>query len=319
MAGNKFEVFFSLYILLLDVVKSQITHYGYGLGLTTVPGNIAADTQTLNLAANQLTTIPAGSLSHLTQLTHLRLNNNKFATFPDIRSVGSTLEKLRLHNNQITYIDPLFLNALVKIVTIRLSGNTGLGIYPDVAGPGNSLSVLFLDNCGIDNFPVMKSMRSLTRLQLTGNTIAEIKANSLIGLDSMQILELNRLLVTEVPDLREVADTLVELHLDGIVSIQEVEQSRFAQLRNLQQLKVTNTMITKIPTLCPKVLSTLVITATGSPLHLCSCENVWLKQASEEGGATINVNDVTCGATMWSAMTTAQLLAVCQPLNVPGM
>ena len=324
MAENIYEVFFSLNILLIVVnnfciVNAQITYNGYNLALTTVPENIPANTQTLVLSVNQLTTIPAGSLSNLTQLTFLRLDNNKLTTFPDIQSVSSTLVTLHLQYNQITYIDPLFLNALVKIVTLHLFWNTGLGSFPDVSGPGNSLSVLLLGVCGIGNFPGMTSMRNLTKLQLTGNTIAEIKANSLIGLDSLQILELNKLLLTEVPDLREVTDTLVELNLDGIVSIQEVEQSRFAQLRNLLRLKVPNMLITKIPTLCPRVLNTLVITATGSPLHLCSCENVWLKQAVEKGGATVIANNVTCGATLWAAMTTAQLLAICQPLVVPGM
>ena len=277
-------------------------------GLTEVP-TIPSSSTVVNLATNKITNISDNAFSHLYQLQELYLQKNKLRVLPNLTSVATSLKILSLYGNNIEEISAAQLDPLVNLQELRLGDHKTLSQVPTI-GHMHALKYLGLSICAFKEFPPVNNLHSLGQLTLRNNLITKVAANKLSGLDSLWELDLKKNDITEFPNFYEVGDTLKNLHLEDNPNLNRASAVHVGSLITLMLLKLDNDPLEYLPTTCTANITNLAITAIGSGLKLCDCDNVWLKQATENG-ASISVNDMTCGSKMWSALSTAELLAIC--------
>ena len=136
---NKFLVILIVHII---TVKAQYASY-FSQGLTTVPTNIPKNTTILTFTFNQINQIKAGDFLGLNQLTQLWLNYNKLTVFPDLSTVGKTLQVLYIGSNLITDVSPHVLTKMTALRYLSLDINQ-LTVFPDLSSVGKTLDTLDL-------------------------------------------------------------------------------------------------------------------------------------------------------------------------------
>ena len=239
-------------------------------GLTDFPGGgVPWNVSEVDLSNNSIVylTTPIG----FPELVIFTADTNLMDEFPNLTSFKSTLERLSLVSNQISYIDPDFLNVLVKLLWLDLTSNL-LSTIPDVAGPSllNFLSLKW------NQFTVFPTLTNLGRALTTFN----IKRNSLTGcvpgnntfpkleslymflnlIDCVNIpdndtfpritfLEISGVL-DEFPDLTHVGDTLTTLHLSPN-RITDVPIHISKWLVGLTNLGIKHNWLTEFPDCSP--------------------------------------------------------------------
>ncbi|XP_043547000.1 leucine-rich repeat-containing protein 24 [Chiloscyllium plagiosum] len=128
------EFIITLLILSLQVLCSQGCLEGCrcysttvecgSLGLTAVPPNIPAFTQTLFLQDNDITHISQRDFGHLSQLQNLYIQNNSLSTIdPGALSRQHSLVELALNGNRIQHLNHSIFEGLDHLRVLYLAGN----------------------------------------------------------------------------------------------------------------------------------------------------------------------------------------------------
>ncbi|XP_067908343.1 leucine-rich repeat-containing protein 24 [Heterodontus francisci] len=196
----------TLVILSLQVLRSQGCLAGCrcysttvecgSLGLTTVPSNIPAFTQTLFLQDNDITRISQQDFSHLSKLQNLYIQNNSLSTIePGALSGQHLLVELALNGNRIQQLNRSIFEGLGHLRVLYLAGNhitqladftfhglqrlqelhlqeNDLHSLADQAFVGlSSLALLDISSNSLNTLhqAVIQPLRSLQELRLTGN------------------------------------------------------------------------------------------------------------------------------------------------------
>ena len=102
-------------------------------GLTEIPTDIPAGATWVDLSENHITTIRAGSFSHLARCALLWLDNNQISEINPAAFRGLTsLRRLYLHTNKLTHISPGTFSGLTSLNNLWLSNNRLTGLSSDL-------------------------------------------------------------------------------------------------------------------------------------------------------------------------------------------
>ena len=148
--------------------------------------------QGLNLADNELDSVPVETLRTLRILSSLDLSNNNIRFLPSNAFVTLRLKTLKLSDNNVTLADD------------------------SLAGLEQSLKNLNLKGCHLKTFPpAIKNLGGLAFLDLAQNHIQEISRTDLAGMGSLTALNLERNVIQRLDEsvFQEVNKSLSSLSL----------------------------------------------------------------------------------------------------------
>ena len=142
-----------------------------GVGLTTLKAGDFADLLLfdLNLANNQLRTLPAEVFAGLSSLWSLNLGSNQLGTLPAKVFDGLSLRSLGLDSNNLTSLPPGIFAGLSLLETLHLERNSLEALQPGVF-----------------------ALLSLETLHLEENQLASLLPGTFAGLSSLKTLRLGR-------------------------------------------------------------------------------------------------------------------------------
>ena len=220
-------------------LKLHNNHLTYFPNLTA----IASTLQILDIASNEITSIPAAYLAPLTKIKLLYLNFNPLSEWPDFTGFGSQASYTTLQMPRVTK-PPLFMHSSVcYIESVRWEGGTpGM---PSLQCPADATIEYFglstrqiddsADFSGIETVATLLTLtlaknaltafpalpvnvrRSLTKLELQGNPIVTISPEVLTDYDSLQILYLDDTHIRGFPC--ELFNVTVTLFLTDMTSL----------------------------------------------------------------------------------------------------
>jgi Leucine-rich repeat (LRR) protein len=119
MSVTRLITWYSRFVLSL-VVGCQAYNGSYR-NLTAVPGDISTTDTEITLQGNLITSLDTFPV--FPSLLGLDLAENLLATFPNVCSVGSTLQTLSLQKNMISDIDASRLDCLVMLQHLSVASN----------------------------------------------------------------------------------------------------------------------------------------------------------------------------------------------------
>ena len=157
--------------------------------------------QEIELAQNQLRTLPTEIFSGLSSLRILYLNQNQLTLLPEKLFDGVTsLEHLYLNNNQLILLPEKLFNGLVALRQINLHTNQLTSLPPKVFSGLPSLIEIFLRNNQLTDVPAdVFSGLPLIHLYLDGNRLTGLPADVFSGLSSLTSLLLNNNQLSTLP------------------------------------------------------------------------------------------------------------------------
>ncbi|KAF7153145.1 hypothetical protein RHSIM_Rhsim01G0099900 [Rhododendron simsii] len=119
--------------------------------LSTLPNGICNLTclKRLCLEGNNVSNLPSG-IGRLTSLESLNLSRNNLCTLPDTIGKLSCLEKLLVGNNNLSHL-PSEIGDLDSLVTLVLEGNNGLRVLPESIYKLVRLRELNLNDCNLSH------------------------------------------------------------------------------------------------------------------------------------------------------------------------
>jgi len=190
----------------------------------------------LYLNNNKITDITG--LSRLTNLTKLYLNNNQITDITGLSAL-TNLTKLRLNNNRIT--DITWLLALTNLTELSLGSNQITDITS--LSPLTNLTILYLDWNQITDISPLSALTNLTKLYLTDNQISDF--TGLSALTKLTGLNLYNYQITDITWLSALTNlTWLRLSDNQITDI-----TSLSVLTNLTDLDLDSNQITDITSL----------------------------------------------------------------------
>ena len=231
----------------------------------------ASGTKTLNARSKNAEKINTTSLLHLTSVKTIVLKNNKLSEFPDFRPVADILKSLNLEQNKITHINPDYVSDFKALEFLLITWNK------------------------ITSFPSVQWPDTMQRIEIGGNPLSEvprfdnltgylgigkcrkIKNINMESFRGMKISEFNAYesSIISFPNFKHVADTLKEIRLSKIPTLNYSGNVELAILKKVKYLNILDTNIKLLTSTCPENNDTIRIDA--NTLDLCSCQMIWLK------------------------------------------
>jgi internalin A len=184
------------------------------LGLTELPESVTqlSQLQVLYINDNDLTTLPE-SVAQLSQLDTLYLDGNKLTVFPESLTKLSRLSRLHLNNNQLETL-PESIAQLSELQVLYLERNK-LTMLPESITQLSQLRWLYLEDNRLATLP--ESVTQLSRLQalrLSFNQLTTLP-ESVAQLSQLQALYLDRNQLTALPEALRKLTRLGGLFLHG--------------------------------------------------------------------------------------------------------
>ncbi len=204
------------------------------------------------------------------------LAGNRLTVMPDFTNISSTLTHLNLESNNISYIDPERLNALVNVIYLSLNNNAYLTLFPDCTLVGGaSLQTLKLQEVPLAEFPDMPCFGgSLLYVMLGGYKFTGIQDSRLHHLIQVRTLSLPDGDMELFPRADVLNNTLKYLGVYN-TSITEIPVTHIpAGVLSLLRLS-DNEHLTTLPDLRP-VLSIATVVELRYLSLLCDCRLLWL-------------------------------------------
>ena len=152
---------------------------------------------TLDLSANQLTTVPE-AIGTLSNLMTLDLSNNQLTTVPEAIGSLSALTTLVLRSNQLTML-PKTIGNLTALTWLDLSYNQ-LTMLPEMIGNLSVLTWLDIHSNRLTTLPeAIDRLTALTSLDLEGNKLTTLP-NEIGHLNALTELNLENNQLTMLPE-----------------------------------------------------------------------------------------------------------------------
>ncbi len=172
--------------------------------LRTLPTEIfsgLSSLRTLYLNKNQLTLLPEKLFDGVTSLEHLHLNTNQLMRLPEKLFNGLvSLRQINLHTNKLTNLPPKVFSGLPALLEISLRNNELTDVPADVFS-GLPLIHLYLDGNRLTDLPagVFSGLSSLTSLLLNNNQMSTLPTGVFRGLTASTRLWLHGNTVDPLP------------------------------------------------------------------------------------------------------------------------
>ncbi len=224
----------------------------------------------------------------------LSMKGNRLTVLPDLSNITDSLLNLYLNENNISYVDPTRLDALINLEHLTMGDNNYLTQFPDCTVPGGiALNHLTLTPVPLDEFPDFACLgKSLEWLKLSGFKFNSIPDSRLLRLGKLRSLYVTSGDLTEFPRADLLNNTLQFLSVLG-TKLTEVPTDRIP-VGTLSQFYVTyiRTMTT-IPNLCS-------IMPPGSRVYgkymrlVCDCRLLWILDAIAIGTITVHLTGTSC-------------------------
>lgn len=245
----------------------------------------------LDLSNNQLDSIDEEVFSNMRKLEYLNLANNRFTTFTKMNFHHlSGLNDIVLDNNNIgpslkdsNLFDRSGSGLTNKIKSLSISG-INLNTVPDnFFVDAYDISTLIISNNNITS--VFEIPFTLKHLDLSDNPIKEISAEDFTDLIALQELNLDNLLIKEVPDyIFEHLPSLRKLTLERNNNLANFSKLAFgrevlddpAEFK-LESLSLKGSRLTRLDEDLAVPLGELTeLDLQGNPWR-CDCDFVWVK------------------------------------------
>lgn len=212
--------------------------------LSSIPVGIPQGTTVLDLSFNQLSSLDLAKLSRLVNLQELRLHNNLLTKVPPWQSLPSSLIRLSLHHNRITYLPSQNVTKQMALQYLFLNSNRISTIGRNAFANLTSVQSMKLSRNRLKSIPVaaLSHLTSLRKLDLTKNFIKSVNFR-LKSLKTVTVLKLSKNKIgTILPNSFWEMSQLRELYLDNN-NLTSVSTSWFFGLSNLQKLYLNNNRI----------------------------------------------------------------------------
>ncbi len=260
-----------------DEYNSDQEFYRSDWNLTEVPPDIPAEALKVYLWGNRITSIPAGTFSHLTECIRLQLEKNLFTSINNTNFNGmESLELLWLWENKISFIESGSFSGLKQLTELGLEDNMLSTINVGIFTGLNSLKILHLQRNKISVIEPgsFDSLNQLTVLNLEENLIPSVKFGIFTGLNLLNKLYLNT------------------------NKISVIEEGSFDSLYSLNTIyfggNEMNTMNADLFLNMPRPLN-LQLTATESDTNGFICRSLcWLKHEESHGSVKFSRDNPRC-------------------------
>lgn len=202
----------------------------------------------LNLSRNKITKIGLPLFRDLYTLQILNLAFNQIETIPaDTFAPMSNLHTLLLSSNQIKYLDAYSLNGLYVLSLLSLDNNLIEGVHPEVFRNCSSLQDLNLNGNLLPEIPLaLKNMHLLRTVDLGENRITSLEEPNFKGMTNLYGL---RLIGNQIVNVSKTSfEDLPSLQILNLArnKIQKIERGTFEVLTNLQAIRLDANQITDI-------------------------------------------------------------------------
>ncbi|XP_075641003.1 uncharacterized protein LOC142612740 [Castanea sativa] len=221
--------------------------------------------------ASSLKKIPDDFFLNMQQLESLNLSAVPFESLPSSISNLTKLRRLILKECSELKILPN-LKKLTNLVVLDLSGSTSLVKITDKCLKQlQNLQMLDLSETQINHLPILKDLKSLTRLilkncksitrlsrfelltslhnlGLSGSTILkQIHDDSFKKKDGLKVLDLSESGIGSLPSSFTNLSTLESFDLSGVSNLVKIPENTFVGMKCLRSLNLSNTKIEELP------------------------------------------------------------------------
>ena len=166
----------------------------------------------LDLYDNNIDSFPDDAINELYHLEKLNIGKNPFTHMPNLAPVGDTLRVLDMKFCKLTELNASLLDALVVLEQILLNFCL-LTSFPDVPGPGNTLSRIDCRGCNISTFLSLSNYKTLTYISLGSNPMTHVPEAAVVSLQVSGKLYLHDTAIASLPDYQQAYADITSLWL----------------------------------------------------------------------------------------------------------
>ncbi|KAH8294122.1 hypothetical protein KR054_008657 [Drosophila jambulina] len=220
--------------------------------------------ETLDISRNSITTITPGTFREMSALKYLDLSLNSLRTIEDDALEGlESLQTLIIKDNNILLVPGSALGRLPQLTSLHLDFNRVAALSAEILGSlqAGDITTLTLSRNVIRELPPgsFQMFSSLHTLDLAGNSLAVINADTFAGLEStLMALKLSQNRLTGLGGAPWVLPELRSLDLSGN-SLTELPSNIFEELENLQSLNLSGNHLTPLTGVLFKPLARLQV------------------------------------------------------------
>ncbi|KAH8278836.1 hypothetical protein KR018_010218 [Drosophila ironensis] len=200
--------------------------------------------ETLDISRNTITSITPGTFRDMNALKYLDLSLNSLRTIEDDAMEGlDSLQTLIIKDNNILLVPGSALGRLPQLTSLHLDFNRVAALSAEILGSlqAGDITTLSLSRNVIRELPPgsFQMFSSLHTLDLSGNSLAVINADTFAGLEStLMALKLSQNRLTGLGGAPWVLPELRSLDLSGN-SLTELPSNIFEELETLQSLNMS--------------------------------------------------------------------------------
>ncbi|EDW84335.1 uncharacterized protein Dwil_GK13202 [Drosophila willistoni] len=220
--------------------------------------------ESLDLSRNSITSIPSGAFRDLRSLKFLDLSLNSLRTIEDDALEGlESLQTFIIRDNNILLVPGSALGRLTQLTNLQMDYNRVAALSAEILGSlqAGDITTLSLSRNVIRELPPgsFQMFSSLHTLDLSGNSLAVVNADTFVGLEStLMALKLSQNRLTGLGGTPLSLPELRSLDLSGN-SLTEVPSNILEELENLQSLNLSGNHLTTLTGALLKPLSRLQI------------------------------------------------------------
>ncbi|XP_016980214.1 LOW QUALITY PROTEIN: protein artichoke [Drosophila rhopaloa] len=207
--------------------------------------------ESLDISRNTITSITPGTFREMSALKYLDLSLNSLRTIEDDALEGlDSLQTLIIKDNNILLVPGSALGRLPQLSSLQLDFNRVAALSAEILGSlqAGDITTLSLSRNVIRELPPgsFQMFSSLHTLDLSGNSLALINADTFAGLEStLMALKLSQNRLTGLGGAPWVLPELRSLDLNGN-SLTELPSNIFEELENLQSLNLSGNHLTPL-------------------------------------------------------------------------
>ena len=185
--------------------------------LKAFPSDMPADTTDIDLYDNDINSFPNNAFNELNELEIPNIGDNKFTELPNLRPVGNTLKLLEMRKCRLTELNADIFNELIVLEELDLRYCETIKTFPDVPGPGNTLSVIDIGYTEYVTFPMFSNYKAMAKLLFPNSEITTIPEAALATLQLSSELDLEGTRITALPFYPKAYESLTDLDLEDTV------------------------------------------------------------------------------------------------------
>ncbi|XP_034488669.1 protein artichoke [Drosophila innubila] len=220
--------------------------------------------ESMDLSRNSITSIPPGTFRDQAALKYLDLSLNSLRTIEDDALEGlESLQTLIIKDNNILLIPGSALGRLPQLSSLQMDFNRVAALSSEILGSlqASDITTLSLSRNVIRELPPgsFQMFSSLHTLDLAGNSLAMINADTFAGLEStLMQLKLSQNRLTGLGGMPLVLPELRSLDLSNN-NLGEISPTIFSELENLQSLNLSGNHLAPLTPVIFKPLTRLQI------------------------------------------------------------